>query len=36
MYSTTASSSCDRERHTVSAISSVLKLSTELSASVLS
>ncbi len=36
MYSTTASSSCDRERQTRSAISSVLKLSTKLSARALS
>jgi hypothetical protein len=36
MYSTIASSSCARVRHTRSAISSVLKLSTKLSASALS
>jgi len=36
MYSTTASSSWARERQTRSAISSVLKLSTKLSASALS
>jgi hypothetical protein len=35
MYSTTASSSCERVRHTRSAMSSVLKLSTKLSATAL-